>query len=271
MRLLVPALLCALLFAGKCENRPSNELPAPSEGVLRLATYNVGVFGKSGTNTTGMVAAMVKELGVCALSMNELDSCNTRNADFQIKTFAETMGGWDYTFAQALDYRGGGYGIGIASHPSLKLVRRFRLKLDKGDGSEQRAMAVCEFKDFVFCSTHLDHRSLDAQKAQAVQITEWVANTYGNGNKPVILCGDFNALPESETISFMKREWTILSPLEFTYPANNPSKCIDYIMVYRNAASRVELKGAKVPVGFKSGDVKTASDHLPVYVDVTIR
>ena len=214
---------------------------------------------------------MVRELGVSALSMNELDSCNTRHNVFQIKLFAEAMGGWDYTFAQALDYKGGGYGIGIASDPSLQLQKRFRLKLDRGDGSEQRALAVCEFRDFVFCSTHLDHKSKTAQLVQAAAITEWIKATYGNTDKPVFLCGDFNALPTSETISYMKREWTILSPFDFTYPASQPVKCIDYIMVYRNAASRVELLEAEVPVAFKSGDVRVASDHLPVYVDVKLR
>ena len=285
MKISVPALACALLLFGMCGHRPVNEVPppdvtvpeeqqekpAPAKDVLRLATYNVGVFSKSGTNTTDMVAAMIKELGVKALSMNELDSCNTRNTDFQIKRFAEAMGGWDYTFAQALAYKGGGYGIGIASDPSLKLQKRFRLTLDRGDGSEQRALAVCEFKDFVFCSTHLDHKSKDAQGAQARAITDWIGSAYGSTDKPVILCGDFNALPTSETIMFMKEHWTVLSPEDATYPATNPTKCIDYIMVYKNAASRVKLLDAKVPVNFKSGDVKTASDHLPVYVDVKIQ
>ena len=285
MKKLVFALLCVLLLSGKCEKKATVDLPppgkpapevqgddpAPDKGSLRLATYNVGVFSKSGTNTTGMVAAMARELGVSALSMNELDSCNTRHNVFQIKLFAEAMGGWDYTFAQALDYKGGGYGIGIASDPSLQLQKRFRLKLDRGDGSEQRALAVCEFRDFVFCSTHLDHKSKTAQLAQAAAITEWIKATYGNTDKPVFLCGDFNALPTSETISYMKREWTILSPFDFTYPASQPVKCIDYIMVYRNAASRVELLEAEVPVAFKSGDVRVASDHLPVYVDVKLR
>ena len=284
MKLLVPALVCVLALSGKCDNKQSSELPppdvntpeivdpepAPSPVSLRLATYNVGVFGKSGTNTTDMVAAMMKELEVNALSMNELDSCNTRNTDFQIKRFAEAMGGWDYTFSQALNYKGGGYGIGVVSDPSLGLLKRYRLKLDKGDGSEQRALAVCEYKDFVFCSTHLDHKSKDAQRAQAAQITDWIGSAYGKSDKPVILCGDFNALPESETIEYMKREWTILSPQEPTYPASGATKCIDYIMVYRNAAPRVKLQGSGIPVTFKSGDVKTASDHLPVYVDITI-
>ncbi|MBO6169516.1 MAG: endonuclease/exonuclease/phosphatase family protein [Bacteroidales bacterium] len=251
MKALFLALLSAMFLFCQCDNAPSDQIPSPgeeqaqTEDTLRLATYNVGVFSKSGTNTTNMVAAMAKELGVSALSMNELDSCNTRHNVFQIKLFAEAMGGWDYTFAQALNY--------------------------KGDGSEQRALAVCEFRDFVFCSTHLDHTSKNAQKAQAATITDWIRKTYGNTDKPVILCGDFNALPNSETIAYMKQEWTILSPLDFTYPAKSPTKCIDYIMVYRNASSRVELHAAKVPTEFKSGDVKTASDHLPVYVDVTIK
>ena len=221
----------------------------PDADVLRLATYNVGVFSKSGTNTTLMIVEMMKELGVCALSMNELDSCNTRHQVFQLKSFAREMGSWDYTYAPALNYKGGWY----------------------AGGSEVRALAVSEFQDFVFCSTHLDHKSKDAQLVQAGEITAWVEKTYANSRKPVILCGDFNALPSSGTLAYMRQNWTILSPEGFTYPASNPSKCIDYIMVYKNAADRIELKDAKIPVKFTTGDVAVASDHLPVYVDIVIK
>ena len=243
----------------------------PDADVLRLATYNVGVFSKSGTNTTLMIVEMMKELGVCALSMNELDSCNTRHQVFQLKSFAREMGSWDYTYAPALNYKGGWYGIGIASDPKLNIIRRFRLKLSQAGGSEVRALAVSEFQDFVFCSTHLDHKSKDAQLVQAGEITAWVEKTYANSRKPVILCGDFNALPSSGTLAYMRQNWTILSPDGFTYPASNPSKCIDYIMVYKNAADRIELKDAKIPVKFTTGDVAVASDHLPVYVDIVIK
>ena len=253
------------------EPQTDNPAQEPASETLRLATYNVGVFSKSGTNTTFMVVAMMKELGVCALSMNELDSCNTRHQVFQLKTFAREMGSWDYTYAPALDYKGGWYGIGITSDPKLNIIKRFRLKLSKAGGSEVRALAVNEFQDFVFCSTHLDHKSKDAQLVQAGEITSWVETTFGNSRKPVILCGDFNALPSSETIAYMRKNWTILSPYGFTYPANNPSKCIDYIMVYKNAADRVSLKEAKIATDFKSGDVTVASDHLPVYVDVEFK
>ena len=39
-------------------------------------------------------------------------------------------------------------------------------------------------------------------------------------------------------------------------------------MVYKNAADRVKVTGAQIPVEFNTGDVTVASDHLPVYVDV---
>ena len=152
----------------------------PDADVLRLATYNVGVFSKSGTNTTLMIVEMMKELGVCALSMNELDSCNTRHQVFQLKSFAREMGSWDYTYAPALNYKGGWYGIGIASNPKLNIIRRFRLKLSQAGGSEVRALAVSEFQDFVFCSTHLDHKSKDAQLVQAGEITAWVEKELDN-------------------------------------------------------------------------------------------
>lgn len=270
-RILNLMMLIAVLLTTACKNKPGKDLPSPTEGVFRIATYNVGVFSKSDTNTTDMVAAMMKELDIQILSMNELDSCTTRNPSYQIKLFAEAMGEWGYNFAPAMPYKGGAYGVGVAYSPKLKLIRESDLSLAKGDGSEPRAVAVCEFKDFVFCSTHLDHRSANAQLAQAQQICDWAAKQYGRSRKPVIMCGDFNALPDSETITLMKKEWKILSPLEPTFSAKNPSKTIDYIMVYKNASKRVRVISSGVGTEFTSGDPSVASDHLPVYVRIEIK
>ena len=237
---------------------------------LILGTYNVGVFGKSGSNTTEMVASMMKELGVQVLSLNELDSCTVRHPEFQIKDFAEAMGGWNYNFAPAMDYQGGAYGEGIASCPELTPVRQYSVTLDRAGGAEQRVLAVSVFDSFVFCSTHLDHRSSEAQLSQVRQICAWASANYGDSDMPVFLCGDLNAEPDSETMALIRKDWTILSPLEFSFSAQNPRKCIDYIMVYRNAASRVKLLSSGIVSDFKSGDVTVASDHLPVFVKVKL-
>lgn len=263
--------LIALLPAACKNSTPGKDLPSPSDGVFRIATYNVGVFNKSDINTTSMVASMMKELGVQALSMNELDSCTTRNPSYQIRAFAEEMGGWGYHFTPAMAYQGGKYGVGISYNSDLGIIRNHSVGLDKGDGSEPRALSACEFKDFVFCTTHLDHKSANAQLSQAQKICDWAAKNYGSSGKPVILCGDFNALPDSETISLMKKDWTVISPNEFTFSAKKPSKCIDYIMVYKNAVHKVKVLEAEVCRKFNSGDVAVASDHLPVYMKIRIQ
>ena len=260
-------LIAILLFSAGCKNNT-----AQGDGtVLNLATYNVGVFDKSGFDTTEMISDMMKELGVQVLSMNELDSCNTRHPSFQLEDFAGKMGNWGFIFGPAINYKGGKYGVGVAYSPALEPIRKYSMTLEQGDGAEQRALAVCEFKDFVFASTHLDHRSAAAQLTQAEILTGWASVNYGKGNKPIILCGDFNALPDSETISLMRKNWTILSPLDFTFSAKKPSKCIDYIMVYKNAYKRVKVLESKVCKQFNSGDVAVASDHLPVYVRIEIK
>lgn len=264
-------LLIAVLFSAACKNNPGKDLPSPTDGVVRIGTYNVGVFDKSGFDTTEMIAAMMKELGVQVLSMNELDSCNTRHPSYQLEDFAKKMGGWGYNYGPAINYKGGKYGVGVAYSPEFEPIRKYSITLEKGDGAEQRALAVCEFKDFVFASTHLDHRSAEAQLAQAEILGNWASVNYGKSDKPVFVCGDFNALPDSETISLMRKNWTILSPQEFTYSAKNPSKCIDYIMVYKNAKGKVDVLEAKVCREFNSGNVAVASDHLPVYLKIRIR
>ena len=265
-------ILVILFSTVGCKNNKKADLPGPDDGsLLSLATYNVGVFDKSGFDTTEMIADMMKELGVQVLSMNELDSCNPRHPAFQLKDFAEAMGNWGFQFGPAIDYKGGKYGVGVAYSPMLEPIRKYAITLEKGDGAEQRALAVCEFKDFVFASTHLDHKSADAQLAQAEILSGWASVNYGKSDKPVFVCGDFNALPDSETITLMRKDWKILSPIAPTFSAKKPSKCIDYIMVYKNASKRVSVISSGVGTEFSSGDVQVASDHLPVYLKIRIR
>ena len=65
-------LLIAVLFSAACKNNPGKDLPSPTDGVYRIATYNVGVFSKSGENTTGMVAAMMKKVLPGLLSLLDI-------------------------------------------------------------------------------------------------------------------------------------------------------------------------------------------------------
>ena len=256
----LPALAC-LVFSCSVERN------------LTLVQYSVGVFNKSGSDSMDEIVAMMKEAGADVLSLNELDSCTTRTGGvFQLGEFASKMGSWDYTFARAIDYKGGGYGIGLASDPRREVVGRDRFILDRGEGDEYRACAVQEFRHFVVLTTHLEHRHHATALAQAKAIDEWAAARYGISDKPVFLCGDLNSRPESAVLEMLKGRWKVLSPEECTYSADNPHKCIDYVLLLDNpGASRVRVRKAAVLKGFSSGDVRTASDHLPVLVKFSIK
>lgn len=240
-----------------------------SENVLNLATYNVGVFNKSGVNSLFDIVRMMKTLDLDAISLNELDSCNTRSGKgvYQLKDFADEMGKWNYNFGGAIAYREGTYGIGAAT--PHKILNKWSIKLPKSDDKEVRALSVIETEKFVFCNTHLGLTE-KSQKDQVTVINNFVKEHFAKCAKPVFLCGDMNAEPHHAAIAQLEESWEILNDKDtFTFSTSNPVKCIDYFMLYRDA------KGCNVVRTFVGRDLGkgaavTASDHFPVFVQVEL-
>lgn len=251
--------------------------PAPQR-VVRIMTYNVGVFDKYDASGIDVSAAMISELQPDVLVLNEVDSCAARTGNVdQMACFTEALGDFDGLFAPALKpFMGGAYGVAEVWKNTMKPLDMFKILLPKGDGSETRALVVVEYEDMVVAGTHLEHKSKTTQMDQAKIVSDTLKAMYSS--KPVFLCGDFNALPDSPTIEFMRQNWDILSPEETTYPdketlqeqmlQNKPAgKCIDYVMIMKGSAE-YEVAAASVVTAFKSGSAFEASDHLPVCVDV---
>ena len=128
---------------------------------------------------------------------------------------------------------------------------------------------VVETAAYVMAAVHLDHKNEEVRMAQARIVTENLCERYGRSRKPVFLCGDFNAVPDSPTLKQLSEDWTILSETAPTYPVDSPRICIDYILALNNRA-RYKVLNTAVCTQLESADVHTASDHLPVYVDVAI-
>ena len=184
---------------------PVRDYYPKTDGATRLVTYNVGVFTKYVSDGSyQMIADMMTEGKADLVGISELDSCTVRTGRvFQLKKFAELMGKeWSYEYSRAMAYQGGAYGDGIASRE--KPVRAFAAPLPKGDGAEPRVMVVVEFEKYVFATTHLDHVSSLAQAGQVDEINKVIEREFGGSKKPVFLGGDFNARPDSPTISKLK-------------------------------------------------------------------
>ena len=280
------SLAVAVILAAGLLSSCSQGLYPRKTRTVRIATYNVGVFAKWDGSGIAMTAGLMKELDPDVIALQELDSCARRtDGVYQLQAFASELGlNWDYAYSPALKpFQGGAYGVGeVWNAGRLKAVDRFNLQLPRGRGSETRALVVVEYEDMVVAGTHLDHMNDSSQLAQAVLVTETLKARYSDSDKPVFLCGDFNAYPDSRTLDYCREHWIVLTKEAVTYPdwktvkpmevkpaslEEVPGICIDYIMVLKGGP-KVELVAADVCIPFESGSVFDSSDHLPVYVDV---
>lgn len=258
------------------------------EDIVRIATYNVGIFDKYRESGYRMTARMMRELNPDVLLLNELDSCTFRTGKaFQMRRFLRRIGSrWDGLFAPALKpFQTGAYGIAEVWNGRKRSVEdSFTLVLPKGEGAEPRALVVVEYEDMVVAGTHLEHTKESARIAQIEVITSVLKDRYGRSGKPVFLCGDMNAGPESGTLKLLKEDWTVLTPAKTTFPdkaeiagmteypdsaEDVPGSCIDYILKLNNGVE-CEVVATDVCVRFESGSAFTASDHFPVFVDLRL-
>ncbi len=252
--------LFALLFA-------VFSLSSCSSGI-KVISYNVGTFTKSGADCTQLIADMLSEEKADFIGLCELDSCTVRTAGkYQLEELAEALkGDYQVVFAPALAFQGGKYGIGMLVRSDRDLLSTEVVELEKSDGAEQRVLCIAQTPEVVFAVTHLDHKGVQARMDQCVQITEVLEKLAEDTGKEVILCGDFNSTPGSEEVKYLKRHWIQVSPSENTYPSDAPRECIDYVFVLKG--SRLSCRDGRVVDNTKTFDAVRASDHLAVCVDL---
>jgi len=231
---------------------------------LTLVTYNVGAFGKYMESSVPQAAAFLREVKADAVCLNELDSCNRRHNVYQLEDLAFGMG-MEYAFAKALDFAGGSYGNGIMTAECI--LYSDIIPLPAFGGYEPRCVAVVETKDYVIACTHLDFKNEEASLGQVEIINKWFTEKYSGYGKPVILCGDMNAIPGSATISALETCWTRISPDGYTYSTEDPRKCIDHIF-FLTAAKAVTVRKTFVA---KGQGLESVSDHFPVVARIRWR
>ena len=99
-------------------------------------------------------------------------------------------------------------------------------------------------------------------KQRATQISALIKEL-GDRGHPIIIAGDFNATPEETTLQLLSEAGfkSFGDPQLLTFPAPAPIKTIDYIME----------KGLPVQNSvFKVIDEREASDHRPIFCEITL-
>lgn len=244
----------ALLGVCSCSNRG-----------ISVVSYNVGVFTKSGENSTGMIASMLRSRKADFVGLCELDSCTVRTGRVsQLDELRESMPkGYQMVFAPAMPFQGGKYGVGILVSPRYPILKTGTFSLDRGDGSEPRALCVAYTDELIFAVTHLDYTKGTARYNQGVEVDSILRRISSETGKDVILCGDFNASPESDVIAMFDGNWQRISPERYSYPSDEPKVCIDYIFLLKGSKHRCAESG--VVTDFAEGSAQDASDHLAMF------
>lgn len=226
----------------------------PNEKVLRILSYNVrNCLGMDEKTDYDRVAAVISSIHPELVALQELDSATTRSNGVDVlKVIAEKCR-MKYIYGASISYRGGKYGIGILSNETPLRTSFFSLP----GIEEKRGLLMAEFENYIlFCS----HFSLtEADRVASVQLINQKGKEF---HKRVLLAGDLNANPGSETIRLLSENWINLSGKEPTFPSSEPTECIDYIWGIKchNLSYNI-IKQIVVPE-------RIASDHRPVFADI---
>lgn len=158
-------------------------------------------------------------------------------------------------------------------------------KSSKGwDASYPRICTYALFKDkatkksFWVFNTHLDHMG-EVARTKGIELILAKIKEVNKKELPVIFMGDFNSEPDTERIKSLKKRMFDSRALSENWPYGPKgtfngfnhkepvTKLIDYIFV--SDEKKVEVK--KYGVLCDMFDLKYASDHLPVLVEILLK
>ncbi len=228
---------------------------------IRLASYNIYHCEDKGKSVDcARTAAVLRRARPDFIALQEVDSVTRRSKGIDQAAEIGKELGMHATYAKALQFQGGGYGVAVLSKEKPLSVARIPLP-----GREPRMLLLCEFEDIWFGSTHFSLQATNRLKSAEIVRKEVMARA---ASKPVFLAGDWNAKPRSGELCAMREFITVLSDENSrTYHGFKPFEpgsecCIDYIAVDSGHAGCYDVRASHVAPDY------VTSDHCPVFVTV---
>lgn len=252
MTRLLCALFCVLALSG-CARRHSTV-------AVRVMTYNIhhaeGIDGKVDLDR---IAKLIVDNKIDLVALQEVDRNTQRTGRRDMPAELAKLTSMRVAFGVNIPLEGGEYGNAVLSRFPFEVLTNHHLpKIVPG---EQRGMLELIVKSpigrITFCATHLDHRRPEADRLASVEYIERALR----GKKRIVLAGDFNARPGSETYrrlsSVFTDAWQFAGQGDgFTIPSENPTARIDYVWT-----RGFEPRSPRVLSSY-------ASDHLPLIVEI---
>lgn len=233
--------------------------------MVRVVTYNIRhCRGNDERLDVARTADVLRGLNPDIVGLQEVDQGTRRAQGVNQLTELGRRLGMHAAFCAFMPFDGGQYGMGILSkYPHFNVQ-----SVDLPTGNEPRVALAAEVRlpsdeSLMVVNVHFDWVEDDGFRfAQASALSEYLRGL----KMPYVLLGDFNDEPGSRTISlFRSLAGEAKKPAAdlFTYSAAKPEKEIDF--VFFSPASRWEARRTRVV------DEKLASDHRPVFTELTLR
>ena len=179
-------------------------------------------------------AEVIRRVNPDWVAIQEIDRCSKRAGHVDQTAELARLCGMHGTFVKKVPQTDGDYGLAVLSKEKPLGVSKILMP----GSSHTRCVEIVEFKDYIVACTHFP-----LKEDFRVRAAEIVRLNLTDRSKPVFLAGDLNALPESPEIAELKKGFTILSDTSKpTFRADNPSRCIDYILVDTAHAETVKVQ-----------------------------
>jgi endonuclease/exonuclease/phosphatase family metal-dependent hydrolase len=263
----------ALYHIGRCESPACRTIRAPRTE-LRLMTYNVhGCSGMDGRVSPRRVARVIRGQMPDIVALQEVDFGRRRSrAEDQASIIAAELG-MQAVFCPTVTRGDEHYGHALLSRYPIEIVKRARLPHDPSSWWQEPRSAIWARVEvggniINVITTHLGL----GPRERVLQVRELLGPDWIGGiatEEPVLICGDFNALPGSAPYKLAAAKLRDVQSSANGYrPAGTfsslqPLVRLDHIFM----SPHFERKRAVV---VRNDLTRVASDHLPLVADLQI-
>jgi endonuclease/exonuclease/phosphatase family metal-dependent hydrolase len=236
---------------------------------LRIVSYNIAALSVERAGVLATLERLTPDL----IGLQEVDRGTARSGHVdQAQQLAASLG-MRYAYAAAMPFDGGEYGIAILARSELRDLRVLPLPREGREEPRVAMFATSGLPDgraVRIANTHLaaDWHAQNPAKIREAQVTELVRvlkEEVGASPNPLFLVGDFNCDSDSAALSRLNAAARKLNADLLSNPAIKPTAALDhaFYMPASHPLISIEVRHAQT-------DPSTASDHLPLVIDIEI-
>jgi endonuclease/exonuclease/phosphatase family metal-dependent hydrolase len=234
----------------------------PPVHTVRVLTYNIHHGeGMDGEFDLPRLARIIESTEADLVALQEVDQGTARSSGVNELTELGRLTHLHTAFGKAMEFQGGGYGVGVLSRWPLLRVDVHPLP-GPGDREPRTSLTVAVRLNkngplVQFTSTHLDSgRDFGNRISQANELNHQLVH---EDRTPAILAGDMNSGTDTEVMQILGGSWSNVSPADPPplIPTGRPGR-VDHVLVRPFTGWKV-IEATVV-------DAPIASDHRPVLV-----